>query len=72
MSAICCAIGTTAFPSGRWAGNNGPEQTDYVAMKTLLDVCPDSLQKLVYCSSIGVTKSNKLPFAILNLGGAAS
>ena len=69
VSAICCAIGTTAFPSSRWAGNNGPEQTDYFAVKTLLDACPSSMQKMVYCSAGGVTKSNKLPFAILNLGG---
>lgn len=70
VAAVCCCIGTTAFPSGRWTGNNGPEQTDYVAVKNLLAACPSSLQKLVYTSSAGVERSGQLPFSILNLAGA--
>ena len=53
------------------AGGNGPEQTDYVAMKNLMAACPSSLQKFVYTSSAGVERSGQLPFSILNLAGAA-
>ena len=54
----------------RWDGNNGPEQTDYVAMKNLIEATPKSVKRFVLTTSAGVDRSNKLPFNILNLFGA--
>lgn len=53
----------------RWDGNNGPEQTDYIAMKNLIEATPKSIKRFVLTTSAGVDRSNKLPFNILNLFG---
>jgi nucleoside-diphosphate-sugar epimerase len=53
----------------RWQGNNGPEQTDYVAMKNLIEATPKSIKRFVLTTSAGVDRSNQLPFSILNLFG---
>ncbi len=53
----------------RWDGNNGPEQTDYVAMKNLIEATPKSIKRFVLTTSAGVDRSNQLPFNILNLFG---
>ncbi len=55
----------------RWDGNNGPEQTDYVAMKNLIEATPTSVKRFVLTTSAGVDRSNQLPFNILNLFGAS-
>ncbi|KAK9909435.1 hypothetical protein WJX75_002252 [Coccomyxa subellipsoidea] len=69
ISAVAAVTGTTAFPSKRWDGNNGPEQTDYVAMKNLIEATPKSVKRFVLTTSAGVDRSNQLPFNILNLFG---
>ena len=53
----------------RWTGNNGPEQTDYIAMRNLIDATPKSVKRFVLTTSAGVDRSNKIPFSILNLFG---
>ena len=53
----------------RWTGNNGPEQTDYIAMRNLIDATPKSIKRFVLTTSAGVDRSNKIPFSILNLFG---
>lgn len=67
--AVCCATGTTAFPSKRWDDNNGPEQTDLVSNRNLFAATPKSIQRFVFATSTGVTRHNKFPFFILNLFG---
>lgn len=37
VSAVVCSTGTTAFPSSRWEGNNGPRPTDWVATSNLIN-----------------------------------
>ena len=53
----------------RWAGNNGPEQTDYIAMRNLIEATPKSVKRFLLTTSAGVDRSNKIPFSILNLFG---
>lgn len=54
----------------RWDGNNGPEQTDYVAVKNLIAATPKSVKRFVLTTSAGVERSGQFPFVILNLFGA--
>ncbi|EIE24967.1 hypothetical protein COCSUDRAFT_83659, partial [Coccomyxa subellipsoidea C-169] len=58
-----------AVEGAKWDGNNGPEQTDYVAMKNLIEATPTSVKRFVLTTSAGVDRSNQLPFNILNLFG---
>ena len=54
----------------RWDGGNNPEQTDLVSVCNLVRACPQGLQRFVLTTSAGVERSDKFPFAILNLFGA--
>ncbi|XP_009337040.2 sanguinarine reductase [Pyrus x bretschneideri] len=65
---ICCS-GTTAFPSKRWEGDNTPERVDWEGVRNLISALPSSLKRIVLVSSVGVTKSNELPWSIMNLFG---
>ncbi|TQE01622.1 hypothetical protein C1H46_012761 [Malus baccata] len=58
---ICCS-GTTAFPSKRWEGDNTPERVDWEGVRNLISALPSSLKRIVLVSSVGVTKSNELPW----------
>lgn len=69
VDAICCCTGTTAFPSKRWDGGNNPEQTDYVAVKNLVEATPRSIKRFILTTSAGVERSNQFPFFILNAFG---
>ncbi|CAI7773578.1 unnamed protein product [Closterium sp. NIES-53] len=69
ISAAIVCVGTTAFPSKRWDGDNGPEQTDYIGVKNLLAALPKDLSRIVFVSSAGVERYNQLPYSILNLFG---
>lgn len=72
VDAVCCCTGTTAFPSKRWEGGNNPETVDYVGVKNLVDAVLEMdtpLKRFVLCSSVGVDRSNKFPFFILNAFG---
>ena len=70
VDAICCCTGTTAFPSKRWDGGNGPEQTDYVAVSNLVRAAKAAGPKrFVLTTSAGVERFNKFPFIILNAFG---
>ncbi|KAM7497111.1 hypothetical protein LguiA_021525 [Lonicera macranthoides] len=66
---VICCTGTTAFPSKRWEGDNTPERVDWEGVRNLVSVLPRSLKRLVLVSSVGVTKSNELPWSIMNLFG---
>ncbi|KAK9817215.1 hypothetical protein WJX72_011179 [[Myrmecia] bisecta] len=76
VDAVCCCTGTTAFPSNRWKGNNGPKQTDYEGVKNLVTAClgqaygPKAhIKRFLLVSSAGVERSGKFPYVILNLFG---
>ncbi|GJP37920.1 hypothetical protein CLOM_g22369 [Closterium sp. NIES-68] len=69
VSAVIVCVGTTAFPSKRWDGDNGPEQTDYIGVKNLLAALPSTLSRIIFVSSAGVERYNQLPYNILNLFG---
>ena len=74
---VVCCLGTTAFPSARWRDaegkfTNGPEATDYVSVRNVVDVvkrqCPN-VKRFVMVSSVGVLRTNVMPFLILNAFG---
>lgn len=72
VDAVVCCTGTTAFPSARWKGDNGPENTDYVGninLITAVQADAPSLKRFIYISSVGVERTNKMPFIILNAFG---
>ncbi|KAK3257043.1 hypothetical protein CYMTET_33854, partial [Cymbomonas tetramitiformis] len=69
---VVCCTGTTAFPSARWEGNNGPKNTDYVAVTNVIEAVQASspkLKRFVLVSSIGVTRTDVMPFLLLNAFG---
>lgn len=66
---VICCTGTTAFPSRRWDGDNTPEKTDWDGVRNLVSILPRTLKRFVLVSSVGVTKSNELPWSIMNLFG---
>ncbi|KAK7287294.1 hypothetical protein RIF29_00512 [Crotalaria pallida] len=66
---VICCTGTTAFPSKRWDDDNTPERVDWVGVKNLVSALPSTVKRVVLVSSIGVTKSNELPWSIMNLFG---
>lgn len=72
VSAVVCATGTTAFPSKRWDGDNGPEQTDYVSVGNLVRCVAEQspgVGRFVLVSSVGVTRQGEFPYVVLNLFG---
>ncbi|KAI7739440.1 hypothetical protein M8C21_003937 [Ambrosia artemisiifolia] len=66
---VICCTGTTAFPSRRWDGDNTPERVDWEGVRNLVSALPRSLSRIILVSSVGVTKSNELPWSIMNLFG---
>lgn len=66
--AISC-LGTTAFPSTRWWGDNNPKNTDYLGNQNLINVMPLHLKRFILVSSQGVERSDQFPYKILNLFG---
>eukprot|EP01025_Chloroclados_australasicus_P047300 TRINITY_DN5278_c0_g1_i1.p1 TRINITY_DN5278_c0_g1~~TRINITY_DN5278_c0_g1_i1.p1 ORF type:complete len:324 (-),score=24.57 TRINITY_DN5278_c0_g1_i1:279-1136(-) len=69
VDAVCCCLGTTAFPSDRWNGGNGPKPTDYTAVTNLINSTPKTVKRFVFVTSAGVLRSDELPWAILNWFG---
>jgi len=69
VDAVVCCTGTTAFPSKRWDGGNGPEATDFVAAGNLIRAAPQDLRRFVHVTSAGVERTGQLPWVILNLFG---
>lgn len=55
---------------GRWNDDNGPEQSDFVAVRNLLAATPRSVRRFVLTTSAGVERQGSFPFVILNLFGA--
>ncbi|KAK3004792.1 hypothetical protein RJ639_019925 [Escallonia herrerae] len=66
---VICCTGTTAFPSKRWESDNTPERVDWEGVRNLVTALPPSIKRVILVSSVGVTKSNELPWSIMNLFG---
>lgn len=66
VDAVCCLVGTTAFPSKRWDGNNSCEQTDKIAVGNLIEGTPKDIKRFILTTSAGVTRSNKFPFVLMD------
>eukprot|EP00884_Botryococcus_braunii_P012021 jgi/Botrbrau1/2081/Bobra.0047s0042.2 len=69
VDAVACCTGTTAFPSNRWKDNNGPEQTDYHAVRHLVAATPRNVKRFILTTSAGIDRQKQIPFSILNLFG---
>ena len=73
---IVLSLGTTAFPTSKWEGDkNTPQIACIDTVKnilTCLEECKKRPSKIVLVSSIGVERSDKPPFSILNLFGVLS
>lgn len=71
VTAIACCTGTTAFPSRRWKGGNGPKETDEVGVKNLIAaaVATTTLARFILVSSAGVRRADRIPYSILNAFG---
>lgn len=71
-SGIVLTVGTTAFPSKKWAGGNTPKAIDNEAVRKLSRALMTNKQlarKVILVTSIGVTRTNEFPFVILNWFG---
>ncbi|MEW5320200.1 MAG: hypothetical protein WDW38_011292 [Sanguina aurantia] len=69
VGAVVCSTGTTAFPSTRWDGNNGPRPTDFVGPSNLIAAVPRSISRFVLVTSAGVERPKGFPWFILNTFG---
>eukprot|EP01023_Acetabularia_acetabulum_P028502 TRINITY_DN26906_c0_g2_i2.p1 TRINITY_DN26906_c0_g2~~TRINITY_DN26906_c0_g2_i2.p1 ORF type:complete len:283 (+),score=41.95 TRINITY_DN26906_c0_g2_i2:149-997(+) len=69
VDAVCCCMGTTAFPSNRWNGGNGPRPSDFLSVKNLVDGTPANIKRFALVTSVGVTRQTEFPYCILNWFG---
>jgi uncharacterized protein YbjT (DUF2867 family) len=71
VSAVVISVGTTAFPTKRWWGGNTPDAIDNIAVTNIVSIASNipSIQKIILVTSIGVTRTDVMPFKILNLFG---
>ena len=77
VEAVVCCLGTTAFPSARWRDEdgkftNGPEATDHVGARNVVEATKKlapNLKRFVFVSSVGVLRTNVMPFVVLNAFG---
>jgi len=68
--ACVMAVGTTAFPSARWADDNGPRKLDGIGSQNIIESVrrlSPRLARFVLVSSIGTTRTGQMPFLLLNL-----
>ena len=71
VSALVISIGTTAFPTKKWAGGNTPKAIDDVAVKRIAKSAQETpgMKKVVIVTSVGVERTKEMPFLVLNLFG---
>jgi nucleoside-diphosphate-sugar epimerase len=72
VAAVACCTGTTAFPSRRWFGGNGPKATDEEGVKNLVAAArraPTPPARFILVSSAGVDRADRPPYSILNAFG---
>ncbi len=71
---VIIATGTSAFPSPRWKGGNTPDAVDRKGVANILRAITSkprkkAVKKVVFLSSVGVTRTKSLPYSILNFCG---
>lgn len=69
VDAVVCTTGTTAFPSKRWHGGNGPRTTDLDGNLNLINAAPRGLGRYLLVTSAGVERQPNFPWCVLNLWG---
>jgi uncharacterized protein YbjT (DUF2867 family) len=72
VSAVVISIGTTAFPTMKWRGENTPTAIDDEAVTRIANVAfqkSNKLKKIVLVTSVGIERTSEMPFVILNLFG---
>lgn len=72
-SAIVISVGTTAFPTQRWKNGNVPKAIDFDAVARVAKLAaaqPNAkLRRMVLLTSVGVSRTDEMPFKVLNLFG---
>ena len=69
---VIISVGTTAFPTKKWDSGNDPQTACVTTVKTILQSIAESgdiPKKIVLLSSIGVEKTDQMPFKLLNSFG---
>ncbi|KAL9182197.1 hypothetical protein ACHAXT_012849 [Thalassiosira profunda] len=68
---VVVSLGTTAFPTKRWAGGNNPQAIDEEAVSRIANLAAETptLRRMVLLTSVGVDRTGEMPFLILNLFG---
>ncbi|KAL7431639.1 hypothetical protein ACHAXM_002755 [Skeletonema potamos] len=68
---IVVSVGTTAFPTKRWEGGNNPKAIDMEAVTRIANAARsvETVRRMVLLTSVGVNRTNQMPFLILNLFG---
>jgi len=71
IQGLVISVGTTAFPTMKWRGGNTPEAIDKIAVTRIAQAASqvETLKKVVLLTSIGVDRTDSMPFLILNLFG---
>ena len=70
QQAIVISVGTTAFPTLKWANGNTPQAIDKEAVTKIAKeaaALSGNLKKIVLLTSVGVDRTGEMPFVILNL-----
>jgi len=70
-SAVVISVGTTAFPTKKWAGGNNPKAIDEEAVVRLANAAAEAetVRRVVLLTSVGVDRTGEMPFLVLNLFG---
>jgi uncharacterized protein YbjT (DUF2867 family) len=72
VSAVVISVGTTAFPTIKWRGGNTPKAIDDEAVTKIANAAfkrSESMKKIVLVTSVGIERTDQMPFVILNLFG---
>lgn len=71
-NAIVISVGTTAFPTQRWKNGNNPKAIDCDAVSRIANLATadsSTLRRIVLLTSVGVSRTDMMPFKVLNLFG---
>eukprot|EP00977_Amphora_coffeiformis_P008463 scaffold1916_cov140-Amphora_coffeaeformis.AAC.5 len=70
-SGLVISVGTTAFPTMKWRGGNTPQAIDADAVTKLVQAATavPTMKKIVLITSVGVYRTDEMPFKVLNLFG---
>lgn len=71
VAGVVISVGTTAFPTMKWKGGNTPQSIDQEAVARVAYVATKApkLKRIVLVTSVGVERTDQMPFLILNLFG---